>query len=139
MRRARADRPELDPPVAQLVLHLVGEELLSAIGLNALNGKRHGRAQLPQKGNRVGGSLAREDAGDLPAGAIVDCSVLIDAGGNLADIDLNAIAGHRPTVSLAALAAQAGPLQQVLAVPNQNLVDGVEREPQAMLADQLVA
>lgn len=84
-----------------------------------------------RKGNRVGGSLAREDAGDLPARAVVDCGILIDAGGNLADIDLDAVTRHRPAVGLAALAAQARSLQQVLAVPHQHLVNGVEREPQA--------
>lgn len=80
VRRAGADRSELDLPCAQLILDPVGEELLSAIGLHPLDGKRQFDAGSLKKGERVGGGLPHIERGQQPSGAVVHSRVLYSPG-----------------------------------------------------------
>jgi hypothetical protein len=139
MRRAGPDRPELDAPSLQLLLDLVGEELLTAVGLDALHGERHFLEHLLEEGQAVGGGAARVEAEDLEARAVVDRGVLVEAGADLADVDLHPVAGYRAAVALGALAAEWASLQPALAVADEDLVDGVERQLERVLADELDA
>src|SRR4028119_1534390 len=61
--------PELDAPVTQPVLDLVGVELPTSIGLDALHGKGHVSAHPLKEVERAGGVSVRVDAQHLPAGA----------------------------------------------------------------------
>jgi len=107
--------------------------------MDALDRERHGRAHPGEEADGVAGGLAGEEAGYLPARAVVDGIVLVEAAGDLADVHLDAVAGDGAAVAPGTLAAQPGSSQLVLAVADQHLVDGVRDEPEPMLADQLDA
>lgn len=137
MRRSWADGAELDPPGLQLLLDRVGEELLTAIGLNALDRERHLLDDLFEKCQCAGRGPAGKETQHLEARAVVDGGVLIEAGADLADIDLDAVARDGTTVALDALPPQQPTFQMALAVPDEDLVDGVERQFDVVLADEL--
>jgi hypothetical protein len=59
--------PELDAPVLQALLDLVGEELPAAVGLDALHGKGHAGAHAIEEVERAGGVPVGVDAEHLPA------------------------------------------------------------------------
>jgi hypothetical protein len=130
--------PGVDPPVPGPVLELVGEEPLAAAGLRPLHGERHPRPYAVEEGQGVGGGPARVEAEGPPARAGVDGGVLVEAGRDLAGVHLHAVARHRAAGAPGALPLEAGPLQPVLAVAGQDLVDGGERQPQPVPADELV-
>src|SRR5215218_7787012 len=138
VRRARPVGPELDPAVPEPVLDLVGEELLAAVGLHPLHRERHLGGHAVEERQGVGGRPAREDAEDLEARAVVDDGVPVEAWRDLAGVHLHPVARDRPAVAPGALPLEAGPLQPVLAVADEDLVDGVERQPQPVPAGELV-
>jgi hypothetical protein len=75
--------PELDVLLAQIVLDLVGEELPAAVGLHALHREGHLLEHVLEEVAGVGGGPARVEAQDLPARAVVDGGVLVEAGADL--------------------------------------------------------
>ena len=65
----------------------------AASGLDALDRERHLLEHLLEEGQGVGGRAARIEAQHLEAGAVVDGGVLVEAGADLADVELDAVAG----------------------------------------------
>src|SRR6478735_7146563 len=90
--RAWSVGPELDAPVTQAALDLVGEELTAAVGLDALHREGHAGAHALKEVERVAGTFVRIDAQHLPAGAVVDGGVLVEARCDLAGVELDAVA-----------------------------------------------
>src|SRR3954454_24500806 len=90
VRCAWAVGPELDAPVLQALLDPVGEELPAAVGLDALHREGHAGAHPLEEVERAGGIPVRIDAQHLPAGAVVDRGVLVEDGGDLAGVELDA-------------------------------------------------
>ncbi len=74
----------------------------------------------------------------LQTGAVADRGVLVELRRDLIDVDLDAIAGDRPAILLGVLAPRRSSFDIALAVADQDLVDGVQRELEGMLADELV-
>jgi hypothetical protein len=93
VRRAGPVGPELDVPLAELVLDLVGEELLAAVGLHPLHGERHLGHDVLEEVAGVGGGAARVETHDLPAGTIIDRGVLVETGPDLAGVHLHPVPG----------------------------------------------
>src|SRR5215208_6594459 len=88
MRGSGRDRPELDGPVHQVMLNRLGEELTTAVGLDALDWEWHLLNEALQEGEGVGCRGAAVNAEHLVAAAIVDCRGLIDARPDFADVHL---------------------------------------------------
>ena len=61
-----------------------------------------------------------------------------EPGRDLAGVHLHPVARDGPAVALGALPLQPRPLEAVLAVADQDLVDGVERQLEPVPADELV-
>src|SRR5215212_5293287 len=104
MRGSGRDRPELDGPVHQVMLNRLGEELTTAVGLDALDWEWHLLNEALQEGEGVGCRGAAVNAEHLVAAAIVDCRVLIDARADFADGHLSGGAGSGAGVTLGARA-----------------------------------
>src|SRR4028119_2487999 len=90
------------------------------------------------RARRGGGAAARAGARGLPARAVGDGGVLVEPGPDLAGVHLHAVARDRPAVPLRTLALQSRPLEPVLAVTDEDLVDGVELQLEPMSAGELV-
>jgi hypothetical protein len=108
-------------PLAEIVLDLVGEELLAAVGLHPLHRERHPGGHPVEEGQGVGGRPARVEAQDLPARAVVDGGVLVEPGPDLAGVHLHAVARDGPAVAPGTLALERGSLEPVLAVADETL------------------
>src|SRR5687768_3828861 len=129
MWRTRTVWAELDSPLAQLVLDLIGEELLATIGLEALDGEWHLGGHAREEVAGVGGGPAGIEAEDLEAGTIVDGRVLVEAGPDLAGIHLHPVSGNRPAIAPGTLPPQPWSLELVLAVADQPAPCGWCRAP----------
>jgi hypothetical protein len=64
--------------------------------------------------------------------------VLVEPGHDLAGVHLHAVTRDGPAIAPGAFPLEAGSLEPVLAVADEDLVDGVEREPQPVPAGELV-
>jgi hypothetical protein len=117
MGRSRCNWPEFDSPIHEALLNGFGKELATAVGLDALDRERHLLDDVIEKIESAHRRSSAIKAQDLVAAAIVDRSVLIDSGPDLADIHLDALPRDRPAVAPFALAPPPRPLEDLLVMP----------------------
>src|ERR1700761_677010 len=75
--RAGADRTEADALAHEALLHLVGEEFSTAIGLNALYRERHAANDAVEEDERACRRFVRSEAEHAVTGAVIYGGVLI--------------------------------------------------------------
>jgi hypothetical protein len=130
---------EFDRPFHHLALDIFGKELEPAISLNALDRKRLFLHDALKKGQRALCVLGSINAKNLTPAAIIDRRELINSGHNFADIHLHALTWDGTRRFSNARTTQARLFKALRPVPNERAMDGIERERQVMLTDELIA
>ena len=139
VRRSRRQGTEFDRPFHHPALDIFSKELESAIGLDALDRKRHLLYDAPKKGQRALCVSPWINAKNLVAAAIIDRRILKNSGRDFADVHLHPLAWDGTRIFPDALTMPACRFKMLDAMPNEHAMDGVERQRQAMLADELIA
>jgi hypothetical protein len=113
------------------------EELLPSVCLNSLDRKWHLFGDLFEKSNGVGRRAPIKQPHDFISGAIIYCCILIEALRNLTDVHLHPVAWYGPVVTLLSLPISPFEIELRDPVSLENLIDGGNRQENAMKALQL--
>lgn len=134
---SRLVRSPLDALLLQHLLEVVGRELGAAVGLDALDGKRHLVQNVLRELRCIGCGSPQIDLHHLEPGTIVDGDVLKESRCDLHRVHLNLFTRHFLLVSIDPPAARGTPERRNL-VALQHFMGRRRREVSIMKTLQLV-
>jgi hypothetical protein len=123
--------------VHEPLLHRHREEFSATVSLDPLHRKWHFFDDTLQEDQRTGCGASREHGQYAIACAVIHGGVLIKARGNLARVELDAVPRNQSGIPVSCLpSSRANQWRHVIG--DQDLVHGVEREAEIVMAPQFV-